>query len=508
MRSFPASLTAGVAVAAFTAPAMAAHATPYRFHYDHVLGTSLDLTVMARDEASARAALTAAKAEIVRLEGLLSAWRPDAELARLNAGETSQVSPELYEVLTRCETLRGATHGAFDCRMGGPLKLWRDAEASGGEVDAQRLQTVLASAHGAVGFDRSAYRVERPEGMQFTIDGMAKGYIIDAALTAARQASSGVAGVMIDVGGDLRCWGRAPEAAGWRVGVAATGDADNATPALFLRLSDRAVAASGRGARDIVLQGCAVSHTLQPETGAPASAVTRAVVVAPSAADADALATAFMAMAPQQAMALANRLDGVEALVNGSDGVQYASDAWSLAVEQSRQPHPIPASLSLPATSAVSGAAAAAALGYDLELSYQVPKIDADTYHAPYIAAWVTDENHKLVKTLLLLGRKPKWVTENYVWWRRYGRETPAVVDAIAKPTRMPGRYTAQWDGKDETGHPVAPGRYIVHIEASREKGGHSYETLDIDVGGPAGVKTAPAKDELGALELRYGPGK
>src|ERR1700722_356036 len=121
MRSLPSWLTASAASAALLAPAVAAHASPYRFHYDHVLGTSLDLTVMAQDEASARAALTAAKAEIARLEGLLSAWRPDAELARLNDADTARVSPELYAVLTRCEAWRQTTGGAFDCRMGGPL---------------------------------------------------------------------------------------------------------------------------------------------------------------------------------------------------------------------------------------------------------------------------------------------------------------------------------------------------------------------------------------------------
>jgi thiamine biosynthesis lipoprotein len=504
MRSLPSWLTAGVAGAAFLAPALAAHAEPYRFHYDHVLGTSLDVTVMARDEASALAALTAAKTEIVRLDALLSAWRPEAELARLNQADEAKVSPELYAVLTRCEGWRRATGGAFDCRMGGPLKLWREAETIGGGVDAQTLQGALAAAHADIGFDPAERRIRRPEGVLFTVDGMAKGYVIDAALNAARRASPGVSGVMIDVGGDLRCWGRAPEAAGWRVGVAAVGDADNALPAQVLRVSDKAVAFSGRGQRDLTVQGCAVSHTLTPDNGQPVAAVTRAVVVAPSAADADALATAFMAMAPHDAMALANRLEGVEALVSGADGRNYASNAWTAAVEDA--PRPIPASLAMPMTGAAG--AAAAAQGFTLDFAYNVPKLDADPYHAPYVVAWITDTNHKLVRTLLILGQKPRYVTENYVWWRRYGRETPQVVDTLAKPTRMPGRYAAHWDGKDEAGQPVAPGHYIFHIEASREKGGHTYETVDIDVGGPMVMKTATPKDELGALELRYGPAK
>jgi thiamine biosynthesis lipoprotein len=191
-------------------------------------------------------------------------------------------------------------------------------------------------------------------------------------------------------------------------------------------------------------------------------------------------------------------------LVSGADGRNYASNAWTAAVEDA--PRPIPAALALPMTGAAG--AAAAAQGFTLDFAYNVPKLDADPYHAPYVVAWITDTNHKLVRTLLILGQKPRYVTENYVWWRRYGRETPQVVDTLAKPTRMPGRYAAHWDGKDEAGQPVAPGHYIFHIEASREKGGHTYETVEIDVGGPMVMKTATPKDELGALELRYGPAK
>ena len=126
MRSHLSWLLAGAAVAPLAAPALA-HADPFRFHFDHVLGTSLDLTAVAPDAVTALMAVTAARREIARLDKVLSAWRADSELEQLNRSDAARVSPELFEVISRSEGWRAATDGAFDCRMGGPLKLWREA---------------------------------------------------------------------------------------------------------------------------------------------------------------------------------------------------------------------------------------------------------------------------------------------------------------------------------------------------------------------------------------------
>jgi thiamine biosynthesis lipoprotein len=222
--------------------------------------------------------------------------------------------------------------------------------------------------------------------------------------------------------------------------------------------------------------------------------VRSAVVVARSAADADALSTAFMVMQPRRAIALASRLDGVEALITVHDGALHASRGWSDLVDRGARPGLI-------------RAAAVAPRRLSLDVRYQVPKIDAEPYHAPYVVMWVTDANRQMVRTLLVLGAKPKWAPENFVWWRRYGRQAPQVLDTIARPTRLPGEYAVHWDGKDEAGQPAAPGRYILHIEAAREKGGHTYQTLDIDLSGAGGAAALPAKDEMGPVEARYGAG-
>ena len=75
-------------------------------------------------------------------------------------------------------------------------------------------------------------------------------------------------------------------------------------------------------------------------------------------------------------------------------------------------------------------------------------------------------------------------------------------------PTRRPGRYSLVWDGRDDKGQPLPQGRYTVHIEASREHGGHGYQTLDATLGGQAIEIESAGNAELGSATVHYGPGR
>ena len=113
-------LMAGSLVAlAVAAPDKAiADVAAWRFHADHILGTSLDVTAVAPDEAMAIAAAEAVRAEIERLDSILSGWRDDSELASVNRGTETRVSAELFNVLRSAARWRVLTKGAFDERLG------------------------------------------------------------------------------------------------------------------------------------------------------------------------------------------------------------------------------------------------------------------------------------------------------------------------------------------------------------------------------------------------------
>lgn len=465
-----------------------------QWHQDHVLGTSLDLVMVGVSKAQADEVVAVIQAEIARLDAVLSVWRSDSEISRLNRNPQMQVSDDLFAVIRACEAWRDQTCGAFSARMGQLLQQWELAQGVG-VLDPELTgaqSTRIASRR--VTLHAAEQVIERPAGVQFAPDALAKGYVIDRAISAARQAMPALRGLMVDVGGDLRVWGQAPRAAGWQVGVRDAGTrGDNQMPQQVLGLNQQALAFSGRGARDRDGQ----SHLIDPATGLAVNHVEQSVVVAPTTADADALATALAVLPPEEGMALIARIAGAEAQIVYGNGRVVESAGWQslLATPQDQ----------INMLSVASDAAAASSWpqGYQAQLDYVIPKIDVPKYRAPYVVIWVTDSNKQLVRTLQVWGDEHKWQDSNYVWWRRYGRKMDNL-DTVAKPSRQAGRYSVVWDGKDDQGKRVAAGQYQVHIESAREHGDHSYQSFDLEVSPKPSVQSKPAKDELGTLQLRF----
>jgi thiamine biosynthesis lipoprotein len=282
------------------------------FHYEHVLGTSLELQVVAVDATVARRADAAVLAEIDRLAAILSGWTDDSELSRWQAthGVPVPVSPELAEVLALAEAWRVGTWGAFDAAA---VSLVAPLSESLPE-SRQPLWTVDGARGTATRLTRRAT----------SLDAIGKGYIVERAAACA-HAVDGVTQVLLNVGGDLRHHGDRP------LTVAITdprAPAENAPPIARVRIRDEALATSGGYRRGRAVDGRTLSHIVDPRTGRSAERVRSASVVAPDCATADALATAFSVLAPSESVALADEIPGVGCLLVEADGTITASDGW------------------------------------------------------------------------------------------------------------------------------------------------------------------------------------
>ena len=292
----------------------------HSFSYEHVLGTSLELQVVAAEEEAAFLAEEAALGEIDRLEPILSGWSPTSELSRWLAthDEEIAISRELTEVLAACDEWRELTSGAFDPAAQAIVEALRvGGNASRLSLDGPRWT-----------LDRATARARRLSRHAISLDAIAKGYIVSHAAGLAR-AVPGIEGVLLNVGGDIQHFGARPVS----IGVADPfAPAENAPPLAVVRVRDAALATSGGYRRGFSIDGRRVSHIVDPRTGAPAEKIASASVLASDCAAADALSTAFSVMEPEESVALADTLAGVGCLLVVRDGTVVTNATWDAHV--------------------------------------------------------------------------------------------------------------------------------------------------------------------------------
>jgi FAD:protein FMN transferase len=306
----------------------------YAFHYEQVLGTSLELQVVAAHADVARRVESALLAEVDRLARILSGYSRESELSRWQAtqGVPVAVSPELTDVLESSETWRARTRGAFNPAVVSLVELLRDATPHGdGDAtsdDANRLRAVherlreLSETPWSV--DRACGTACRLTPLPVSLDAIAKGYIVER-ISALASATDGVTQVLVNIGGDLRHHGARSVA----VGVAdPRASAENAEPIAVVSVRDEALATSGGYRRGFVANGRRVSHIIDPRTGRPAERIASASVIARDCTTADALSTAFSVMEPHESVALADTLPDVGCLLVESDGTITTNAAW------------------------------------------------------------------------------------------------------------------------------------------------------------------------------------
>jgi thiamine biosynthesis lipoprotein len=279
-----------------------------------MMGTIVE--VVSPDKRATRIAFD----EIERIEGLLSKYKPDSEVSRLNRAGQLTVSPPTLYVLRQAKRFWAATEGAFDITVGPLMTAWGFSDKNFRLPDKQSIAQALES----VGFDKVVIDEQNSrisfsrEGMSVDLGAIAKGYAVDCAVEKLKQA--GIKSCLISAGGDIYCLG---DKAGkpWNIAIAnprGQGSLGN------LQLKGRAVATSGGYQQYFFKQGKRYSHIFNPQTGYPAdSGVVSATVIAPDCLTADALATSIFVLGKQQGIRLAKKFEGVEVKIFEEKDVSY-----------------------------------------------------------------------------------------------------------------------------------------------------------------------------------------
>lgn len=252
---------------------------------------------------------------LAQVDAEISTWRSDSVLARFNVGPVDQWMPvpgPLAALVDEALTLSRQSGGAFDVTVAPLVDLWGFGPTP---AQAAPSPSAIEEARARVGHRHLQARLQPPAlrkglpGLAVDLSAIGKGHGVDRAAQSLQRL--GCRDYLIDVGGEVRTLGRNPQGLPWRIGIESPGGGTLRT----LALSGLAAATSGDYRNYRMEGGRRLSHALDPRTGRPVQGDLASVtVVAESAAEADALATAILVLGPQAGRRFA-RQRGIAALL-------------------------------------------------------------------------------------------------------------------------------------------------------------------------------------------------
>lgn len=254
------------------------------------------------------------------IEDQLSNWDEESWISQFNySDETSLVfiPDHAFHVLNYALELTDYTNGGFDPTLGELIMLW-----GFGPQEGQRPPNdeAIHAALKATGVEKLTLKDSPPQvakshpGLHLNLSAVTKGYAVD--LLAQHLESEGIENYVINIGGDMRTSGRPVNQSVWTISIQKP-DPDTKGDQAYekIHLNSAGIATSGDYHRYIKIDGSHYSHILDPETGWPVqSNLASVTIIAPTAVQADGIATACMALGVETAIELVESIEQVEGL--------------------------------------------------------------------------------------------------------------------------------------------------------------------------------------------------
>jgi len=293
------------------------------------MGTLVSVIGLDPSRARLEGAIGQAFEAMQRLIDLLTRFDSASPVAILNAtGRLDGPPPEVRAVVAKALDYHRITHGAFDVSVAPLVDLFwnhlvREVPVEPTPAEIAETRAMVGAEH--VALSRRRIGLGRP-GMRLTLDGIAKGYIVDA--ICAELDRGGVRRYLVNAGGDIRARGTNAGAHAWQVAVENPwrhGDYPDA-----IGLADAAVATSGSYER-CYDPGRAYHHIVDATTGRSPGLCSSVTIVAPTTLAADAIATSVFVMGPKDGLAFIEKLHGCAGLILDREGREYRSRRWRSA---------------------------------------------------------------------------------------------------------------------------------------------------------------------------------
>ena len=291
----------------------------------------------AEDASALPAVLEAALDEVDRIDRLMSHYKPDSPLSRVNreaAAHPVAVEAELFDFIAEALRYGRESDGAFDVTVGPLMKAWGFFCGGGrvpGPEEIDELRGRLGYRHVVLDAREKTIRFDRP-GVELDLGGIAKGYAVDRVVALLREAH--VAAALVSAGGStLFALGAPPGREAWDVAV--QDPIDPGRVAFTVGLKDRALSVAGTSEKSFEQDGVTYSHIMDPRTGRPVQGMSSVAVLAATGTAGDALDDAFFVQGVERSRAYLARLPGTEALF-----FLPAGQGWKMVRERGPRTRP------------------------------------------------------------------------------------------------------------------------------------------------------------------------
>ena len=288
-----------------------------------MMGTEVSVYLWSDDPEAGRRALEEVFDETARIDRLMSTYKDESEISKINREAASQpvvVSAELFGLIQRSLDISVLTRGAFDITFDsvGQHYDFRERERPDAEtVESERAfidyqLVTLERASGTVRFEQ--------DGVRINLGGIAKGYVVERGIDILRH--RGVDHAIVTAGGDSRLLGDR-RGRPWMVGI--RDPREEGEVAISVPLVDEAISTSGDYERYFDEDGVRYHHIISPSTGEPAAGVHSATVFGPDAVITDALSTSVFVLGVDEGLTLIATLPDYESIVIDADGRVFYS---------------------------------------------------------------------------------------------------------------------------------------------------------------------------------------
>ena len=286
-----------------------------------IMGTFAEVSIYSNDEKTAGMAIEESLDEMERMDRIMSNYKKDSELSRLNKKAAKSPVPcngELLDVIEQSQYYSELSGGAFDITVSPVVALWGFFREKGHVPPDKEIEKVLPAVSYKNIVVNKSNDTKKPAAISFKntqtqidLGAIGKGYAVDKALEIIRK--YGISNGCINLGGNIYVLGTPPGKNAWKIGVQHPRNSGEILG--YLELKNEATATSGDYERFFEFNGKRYSHIINPQTGRPVSGTIATTIVAPTSTEVDALSTSVFVLGHEKGMELIKKIPNAEAMI-------------------------------------------------------------------------------------------------------------------------------------------------------------------------------------------------